>query len=399
MENCFYINPIRIDNRPQARELLKNLGVWKNGVEIMADKSRHFAVKVGPLSSQAAQILKEEMLSKGGEAAVHGDVLKGRQDTSAIIFGTMAQYGRLLAKLELQPFGLAQLAGELSQALDNFERGEETRIIRCGGKELVIGRRTLVMGILNVTPDSFSDGGRYLDPQAAAERALEIESQGADILDIGAESTRPGFVRISSDEEIGRLLPVLNTIADKIKIPVSVDTYKARTARAVLDNGADIINDVSGSGDAGMNAAVAECKAPFILMHCERETTEDVMDGLLFTLRKKKSQALEAGIREENIILDPGIGFGKTAMENLQVINRLDALKSLGSPILIGTSRKSVIGKVLNVPPMERIHGTSATVAASILRGAHIIRVHDVKEMCQVARMTDAILGREVSNG
>lgn len=399
MDKEFCIYPIRIDSLGQARELLKEGGVWQKGIEIMAPKSRYLAVKAGPLRAQAAQILKQEMLSKGGETAIHGDVLKGRDGTFVLVLGTLAQYYRLLPKLKLQPFGLARLGMELEAVLNSLEEGGKPRIIRCGEKELVVGERTLVMGILNVTPDSFSDGGRYLDVQAAVDRALEIESQGADILDVGGESTRPGFDPVSSEEERARLLPVLEKLAGKIKIPISIDTYKAATARVVLENGADIINDVSGGSDGEMTRIAARYNAPIILMHCEREPTQDLMEGLVSTLQKKKSRALEAGVREENIILDPGVGFGKTPPQNLELINRLDALKALGSPILIGTSRKSVIGKVLDVSPGERLHGTSATVAAAIMRGAHIIRVHDVKEMVQVARMTDAVLGRGGVNG
>ena len=400
MDKAFSIYPIRLESQNQARELLKNLGVWKDGIDIMAPKAQHFALKVGPLAAPAAQILKQEMLSKGGEAATHGEVLKGGSGTFVLLLGTLAQYRRLLPKLSLQPFHLAQLSKELEAVLEKLVYGDKLRTLGRGNKELIIGRRTLVMGILNVTPDSFSDGGSYVDVQAAVERAMEIEGQGADILDIGAESTRPGYEGVTSQEEIARLLPVLERVAGKVKIPISVDTYKASTARTVLDNGADIINDVSGSGDPEMNSTVAAYNVPLILMHSVRETTQDIMEGLVSSLRQRKSQAMEEGIREENIILDPGIGFCKEVRENLEVINRLDTLKCLGSPILIGTSRKSMIGEVLQVPPSERLNGTSATVAASILRGADIVRVHDVKEMVQVARLTDAILGRgEGDNG
>ncbi|MGI6553878.1 MAG: dihydropteroate synthase [Bacillota bacterium] len=400
MKKRFNIHPIRVDSQAQARQLMKDLGVWEEGINIMAPKAQHFAIKAGPLSAQAAQILKQEMLSKGGEAAVHGQVIKGLSDSHVVLLGTLAQYRKLLPKLNLQDFQLPQLSKELEDVLNNLANGSSFRTLHCRHKKLVIGSRTLVMGILNVTPDSFSDGGRYLDPQLAVDRALEMEEQGADIIDIGGESTRPGYEPVSSEEEITRLLPVLEKVAQKVNIPISVDTYKASTARAVLDRGADIINDVSGSGDTLMSSTVAEFGAPFIIMHSVREPGMDIIGEIISTLGKKKREALEEGVREENIILDPGIGFSKDTRENLEVINRLDALKCLGSPILIGTSRKSVVGSVLDVPPRERLHGTSATVAAAIMRGADIVRVHDVKEMCQVARMTDAILGMgESKNG
>lgn len=400
MEQNFIVYPIRVDNQTVAKELLTDLGVWKHGIEIMAPKSQHYAIKVGPMSPQAAQIIKQEMLSKGGEAATHGEVLKGRKDTFVILFGTLAQFRRVLPKLSLQPFRLAQLGKELEFALDNLVKPNIIRDFQCGSKWLTLGRRTLVMGILNITPDSFSDGGSFMDPQVAVERALEMEEQGADIIDIGAESTRPGSQRVSGQEERARLLPVLTELARKVKVPISVDTYKASTARAALENGADIINDISGSADTEMNCIAAMYNVPFIIMHSVPETRSNIIEGVIFTLQKKKIQAIADGVKEENIILDPGIGFSKNVQENLEVINRLDSIKCLGCPILVGTSRKSTIGKVLDLPPGERLHGTSATVAAAILRGASIVRVHDVKEMYQVAKMTDAILGiGELPNG
>ena len=235
MKKRFNIHPIRVDSQAQARQLMKGLGVWEEGINIMAPKAQHFAIKVGPLSAQAAQILKQEMLSKGGEAAVHGQVIKGLSDSYVVLLGTLAQYRKLLPKLNLQDFQLPQLSKELEDVLNNLANGSSLRILHCGNKELVIGRHTLVMGILNVTPDSFSDGGCYSDPQLAVDRALEMEEHGADIIDIGAESTRPGYEPVGSEEEIARLLPVLEKVAQKVNIPISVDTYKASTARAVLD--------------------------------------------------------------------------------------------------------------------------------------------------------------------
>lgn len=394
----YYVYPLRIDNESQARELLRNLGVTKDGVEIMAPKSRYFAFRVGPLSTQAAQILKQELLSKGGEAALHGDVLMGRLNTDALLLGTPAQFKALLPKLKRQPFCLERLGLRLEEAIRNTA-ADTPKVLRCRDKQLQLGERTLVMGVLNITPDSFSDGGKYLEPNLAVERALEIESQGADILDIGAESTRPGGEKISAGEELSRLLPVLKGIARQVKIPVSIDTYKGATARAVLELGVDIINDVSGLEDPDMAGVIKDFDVPVVIMHNLRQPVDDVTKEVVTALGKKKKEAIEKGIREENIILDPGIGagtelFGKDVCESLEVINRLDSLKCLGSPILVGVSRKSFIGEVLRVPPGERFEGTCAAVAVSVLRGADIVRVHDVKEMVRVVRMTDAILGR-----
>ncbi len=395
----FNIQPVRVDSLDQAYQLLQSLGVTRAGGEIMAPKSRHFAIRVGPLSPQAAQILKQEMLSKGGDAALHREVLLGQPNTEALLLGTLAQFREVLLKLRGQPFRLAQLAKELEEVLDHLTAGETPGILQCRRKELKLGTRTLVMGILNVTPDSFSDGGKYLEPQAAVDRALEIESQGADILDLGGESTRPGGGKISSQEELTRLLPVLRGIAREIKIPVSVDTYKAATAEAALEEGADIINDVSGLEDPEMIKVAARFHVPVILMHSKKEPVDDIIRDIIAKLRQKKRSAVERGIKEENIILDPGIGFGrelfgKSLEENLEIINCLDSLKCLGSPILVGTSRKSFISEVLKVSPEERVEGTCATVVAAVMRGADIVRVHDVEQMVRVVGMTDAILGR-----
>lgn len=399
MGKRFTVFPIRIDNQNQARDLLQKLGVWAKGIDIMAPKAQYFPIKVGPLSAPAAQILKQEMLSKGGEAASHGEVLKGRDDNFLLLCGTLAQYQRLLPKLTLQPFGLAQLAGELEGVLKELVAADEQTTLQWSNKELSFGRRTLVMGILNLTPDSFSDGGCYSDPSRAVERALEMESQGADIIDIGAESTRPGFDSISSQEEAARLLPVVEKLAGQLSIPISIDTYKPETARAALDKGGNILNDVFGSRNGEMNQVAAEYGVPYIMMHNQRQQEMSIVHDLVYSLEQMQLRAIEAGVREEYIILDPGIGFGKTLEENLEAINRIDSLKGLGSPILVGTSRKDTIGKVLGLPAQERLHGTSATVAAAIMRGADIVRVHDVEAMVQVAKMTDAILGRGVTNG
>jgi len=395
---CFNIYPVRIDTQEQARKLLRDMGVWPEGVKIMTPKSKHFVVKVGPLKPQAAHIIKQEMLSKGGEAALSGSVFYGEENSYALLLGTLFQFQEVLPKLRMQPFGLAKLGEELQDFLNNLSKTRKERVLNCNGKEIVIGRRTLVMGILNVTPDSFYDGGRYDVPKKAVERALEMEEQGADIIDIGAESTRPslqpiGSQPLSTEEELTRLLPVLERVVEKVKVPVSVDTYKGEVARIALKAGANIINDVSGFGDPDMAGVAAEFNVPIVIMHSVPESGDDIMEGIINTLRDRKEKALVAGVREENIILDPGIGFAKDTRQNLEVINRLDMLKCLGQPVLLGTSRKSVIGNTLNLPVEERLEGTAATVTVGIIRGADIVRVHDVKEMVRVARMTDSILG------
>ena len=274
--------------------------------------------------------------------------------------------------------------------------------LRLPSRTLVLGERTLVMGILNVTPDSFSDGGQFLDADAAVARALEIERVGADILDIGGESTRPGAEPVSADEELRRILPVLEKLRRQLTIPISVDTSKPEVAEVAANHGAEILNDVTGFRAGPALAEIARShKLPLILMHMRGEPrtmhkgpfARDVMRDVSAGLRRSVAIARRAGVSKSLIVLDPGIGFGKTVAQNFELLARLPVLAHLGFPLLVGTSRKKFIGTALGgAPENERRWGTAATVAASILGGAHIVRVHDVAEMAQVARVTDAIL-------
>ncbi len=274
--------------------------------------------------------------------------------------------------------------------------------LRLPSRTLLLGERTLVMGVLNVTPDSFSDAGLHFDTEAAVARAFEIESQGANIIDIGAESTRPGSEGISAQEELWRLLPVLARLQGKLKIPISVDTSKFEVADAAADSGAEILNDVTSLRHDPRIAEIARRrKLPLILMHMRGEPrtmqkkpfARDVLRDVIAGHRRAIALALRAGVAKSQIILDPGIGFGKSYPQNYELLARLPELARLGYPLLVGTSRKAFIGRVLGRAPVAgRAWGTAATVAASILNGAHIVRVHDVAEMVQVARVTDAIL-------
>jgi len=274
--------------------------------------------------------------------------------------------------------------------------------LRLPSRTLVLGERTLVMGVLNVTPDSFSDGGKFLDAERAVPRALEIEREGADILDIGGESTRPGSEAISADEQLARILPVLKKIRGRLKIPISIDTQSAAVACAAIEAGAQLINDISAlRHDPQMAALVKSAGVPVILMHMRGEPrtmqhgpfARDVMKDIADGFRHALHRAERAGLERSKILLDPGIGFGKNYKQNFEVLARLPELSKFGCPIVIGTSRKRFIGAALgNLPSEERRWGTAATVTASILGGAHIIRVHDVKEMAQVAKLTDRVL-------
>jgi len=272
--------------------------------------------------------------------------------------------------------------------------------------ELVLGRKTLVMGVLNVTPDSFSDGGKFFGAKRAVENALTMQDNGADIIDIGAESTRPGSEGIPATEELARLLPVMEALGSKLKIPISVDTQKAAVAELAIGAGAAMINDVSGlRHDPRLAEVVAKHRVPIILMHMRGTPqtmqklpfAKDVMWDVVSGLKRSVSVARKAGVKRDKIVLDPGIGFGKSFEQNYELLAKLPELAKLGYPLLVGASRKGFLGKTLAakgkpVPVGERTWGNAAAVTVSILGGANIVRVHDVREMVQVARIADCVL-------
>lgn len=273
------------------------------------------------------------------------------------------------------------------------------RPTQIGGKTFHWGSRTFVMGVINVTPDSFSGDGIGSDVDRAVHMAREFEGQGCDIVDVGGESTRPAMTYgdagpTGEADERERVIPAVEAIARAVDIPVSIDTYKAPVARAALEAGASLVNDVWGlRHDPEMARVVADAGVPVIIMHNQDHTRyRDLVPDVIARLAELLDSAVDVGIARENIILDPGLGFGKTARHNLELLRRLDELQSLGAPILVGMSRKSTIGKVLDLPPEERVEGTAATVALSIAGGADIVRVHDVREMVRVARMSDAVI-------
>ena len=281
----------------------------------------------------------------------------------------------------------------------------EPNTTRCGNAEFRWGERTYIMGIINLSPESFSGDG-IADPEAAVAQAHHLVSQGADILDIGGESTRPGSSPVSVDEEIKRVVPVIERLAGEVSVPLSIDTYKSEVAYRALEAGATMLNDQWGlKRDPHLAELAAEKGVPLILMSNQRDKGgydvgvqrdtayyEDVMAEVISSLQKSMELALRLNVPRENTILDPGIGFGKTWQQDIEIIRRLGELKELGRPILIGTSRKSLIKMVLELPANERVEGTAATVAISIANGADMVRVHDVQQMVRVCRMTDAIV-------
>ncbi|KHE72901.1 dihydropteroate synthase, partial [Halobacillus sp. BBL2006] len=264
-----------------------------------------------------------------------------------------------------------------------------------------LSSRTFVMGILNITPDSFSDGGKYNDIDAAVAQAVAMESNGADVIDIGGESTRPGHVPVSESEEIERVIPVIRELKEKLDIPISIDTYKAEVAKQAIEAGASIINDVWGAKEEpGIAEVAAATDVPIVLMHNRKDKRySSLIDDMKQDLKDSIAIAKKAGVKDEHIILDPGVGFAKTPQDNLIVMRNLHQFHDLGYPLLLGTSRKSFIGQVLDLPKDERMEGTGATVCYGVSQGVQIVRVHDVKPIVRMTKMMDAMMGKDESNG
>lgn len=261
---------------------------------------------------------------------------------------------------------------------------------------LDLNERTAIMGILNVTPDSFSDGGRFTDLDQAVAHARQMEADGADIIDIGGESTRPGYTKVSVEEELTRVVPIIRAVAEQVNVPISIDTYKAETARQALDAGATIINDIWGTkADAKMAQVAARYDVPIVLMHNRGNTDyTDLLTDIIADLQESIAIAHKAGVKDAKMILDPGIGFAKTYEQNLEVMDRLEELTALGYPVLLGTSRKGIIAQTLELPKHERVEGTGATVCLGIEKGCRIVRVHDVLPIKRMATMMDAVVKR-----
>ncbi len=270
--------------------------------------------------------------------------------------------------------------------------------MQIGRYQLDFAKRTYIMGILNVTPDSFSDGGQFTELDRALFHAEKMIRNGADIIDVGGESTRPGAAKVSLDEELERVLPVVEKLAGNVDVPISIDTYKAEVARRALSVGASMINDVWGAkADPDMATVAAASGAPIVLMHNRKKPLyADFVQDVIADLKESVSLVASAGVCEEQILLDPGFGFAKTVANNLQLMRHLDEIVALGYPVLLGTSRKSTIGEVLGLPASERVEGTGATVCYGVSQGCQIVRVHDVKEMVRMTRMMDAMMGKEV---
>ncbi len=389
------------DRKAEAIAILEEIGADPVGIANMVPKMRHLNVRVPGIQCKAANIIKQDMLSLGGDAAVaRGSVACSIPQTDVLLMGTEKQLRRAGKKFAKQPFGLKEVGRQLNLLLDHINRKNFSVVCKKSLLDLDCG--TSIMGVLNVTPDSFSDGGRYDAVDDAVARAFRMVEEGAHILDIGGESTRPGADPLPLEEEIRRVIPVVERLSRQMSVPISVDTYKAEVARRALDAGADIINDISGlKFDADMAAVVADAGCPVVLMHIKGTPADmqsapvygSLMDEIIDSLQESIDIAEDAGISPGQIIVDPGIGFGKRFEDNLSLIREMAELKVLGKPILVGPSRKSFIGQLTGEEnPEKRVEGTMAAALLSVAGGAHIIRVHDVMEAKKTFAVADAIL-------
>ncbi len=396
---------LEIGNKRELPKFMVQLGVDPYGIKIMLPKAANFLIKIDGISSIAANILKQEMLSLGGDVAVPKDVLTCRiKKTGCLLIGNLSQFNRLNHKLNVQPFGLGKIGEQLTESLQNYQK--DVFNLTFGRNKLDLGRRTVIMGIVNLTPDSFSGDGmyRFKDKGLYSTSDIIAYSQklicdGADIIDVGGESSRPGAKQTSLKEELRRVIPVIKALIKRIKAPISIDTYKPQVARQALDNGAVIVNDISGLRDKKLAKVIASYKAGVVIMHMKgtprtmqkNPRYEFLMDEIIVQLADSIRTALDAGIAGDKIIIDPGIGFGKTLENNLEILKRLKELKILGKPILVGPSRKSFIGNILNAGPSLRLSGTISSCILASHNGANIVRVHDVKQVAEALRVSDRI--------
>ena len=392
------IRCLHITNASEAIQQMKKVGVDPTGVKLMEGKTLHFNLKVEGIEPRTANLLKQELLSLGGDVAVDRRGLDcSARRTDALLMGTQKHFEKLILKLEQYP-DIQPLGQSIKETIKNISKTHYS--IRCRKRTLTLGKRTLLMGVLNVTPDSFSDGGFFYDKEKAIAHGLRMVEEGADIIDIGGESTRPGSKPLELKEELRRVLPVIESLSKEVDVPISIDTYKSTVAQRAIEAGAEIINDISGLHfDPALAQVAAKENAPLVLMHI-RGTPEtmqkDIHYGSLFSeilkyLKDSIQRAESAGLDPRQIIIDPGIGFGKTIEDNLLIIKNLFEFRILGKPILLGTSRKSFIGKILNAGVEERLEGTLSSIAIGVLNGAHIIRSHDVLQAKKAIAVADAI--------
>ncbi len=398
----YKIRALDIKNRAEGMSEFEKIGSTVVGQKIMVEKIFPLAVKVKGLKVLAINILKQEMLARGGDVVTSRDTLfKTKGTTDVIIEGEKKSFESLILKLRMQPFGLKGLADELEVFLKDYKNNHDKKSFSIGKKKFDLISHTLVMGIINVTPDSFYDGGKYNHKDQAVKRISEMIADGADIIDIGGLSSRPGSKPISLEEELERTIPVVESVSNNFDTLVSIDTYRSEIALEAISAGAHMVNDISAfTMDKNMAGIVADKGASVTLMHMQGKPEsmqknpqyDNVIDEIYEYLDGKASAAIDAGISPDKIVLDPGLGFGKTLDHNLSILNKISEFSSMGYPIMIGASRKSFIGAVLDLPVEDRLEGSLAAAVWSVINGANILRVHDVAETVRSVKIARAIM-------
>jgi dihydropteroate synthase len=398
----YTIRILDIKNRQEGLQRFAGIGATLPGSRIMAEKLFPLAVRVKGLKASAVNILKQEMLARGGDVVTSRDVLMKTQGTSEVIIeGTWKSFEGLVEKIHMQPFGLKALSRELGDFLAVHRKRRDGIKYTISGREFNTLEMPLVMGILNTTPDSFYDGGRYDDRERAEKKIDAMIEDGAQIIDVGGMSSRPGSKPVSAEEEIKRTVPIIEYIKKNHDVLISIDTFRSQVAIKAVSAGAHIINDISAfTMDKDMASLAADSGISVVLMHMQGTPEnmqddpryEDVVDEIYAYLEEKTGEALKAGIPEDRIIIDPGIGFGKTLEHNLNILNSIREFSFMGYPVLVGASRKSFIGKILELEANERLEGSLAAAVWSAINGASIIRVHDVRETVRALKMASSIM-------
>ncbi|MCL2358380.1 dihydropteroate synthase [Candidatus Bathycorpusculum sp.] len=408
-------------NLNEAEEEISKINHDHSIIQYMASKAVQLCMFVEDVPPFVADAIKQIIDDTGGNAVIQKGLVNGPlENTNILIIGNLNQINKTLIKLASQSEVLSDIGSKIQFATQSVEKKEPTYYC-CGKHKLEIGKKTYIMGILNITADSFSGDGLLSEVpntllrettdkssdrlqindrksiiETACRRAEKMVADGADIIDVGGESTRPGYTAVNDREELDRILGVVERLTKTLKVPISVDTSKLYVVENVLKAGAHIINDVNGLlKEPKIAELAATYGAGVIAMHNPDSPIKgDIFSHITRSLRKSVDIAMNSGIKQESISLDPGIGFGKTLEQNLEVMRRLDELKCLGYPVLLGTSRKSMIGKILDLPVNNRLEGTAATVTLGVVKGVDFIRVHDVKEMHRVVKMSDAMIRR-----
>ena len=370
------------------------------GVGIMTRKARIFPVRLDNVPLKASPLLKQELLAVGAEAAhARGIADHSVAASSVVLLATWGQYHRLLPKLARQPFQLSSIATAIERALQHYT-SHAPRTVHGLRHSFTVGEKTLVMGVLNVTPDSFSDGGRFLDPAGAVAHGQELVREGADLLDVGGESTRPTAAPVPPEEEWARIAPVLEKLVGSVAVPISVDTRSPEVAQRALEAGADLINDVGGLREPAMRGLIARTGAPVIVLHMrgtpatmQADTRYGDLRGEVFdAIAGACVQARRDGVRPEQLLIDPGLGFGKSAEQNVELLAHLGEFRSLGPPVVVGASRKSFLGTLTGGADVtDRLEAGVACAVIAALQGVHIVRTHDVRPTVRALAIADAL--------